>query len=80
MPVYLIGGKKEQAGLAQVAFAADLPLLSAMEKAARSIAFPLAAADVAASVLEGSLFDDSPLSPMTLPVPGEIYDADPETV
>ncbi len=25
MPVYLIGGKKEQAGLAQVAFAADLP-------------------------------------------------------
>lgn len=25
MPVYLIGGKKEQAGLAQVAFAADIP-------------------------------------------------------
>lgn len=63
-----------------LAFAADPPLLSAMEKAARSIAFPLAASDVAASVLEGSLFDDSLLSSMTLPVPGEIYDADPETV
>lgn len=63
-----------------LAFAADPALLSSMEAAARSIAFPLAAADVTASVLEGSSLQDHLTSTTMLPAMEEIYDADPETV
>ena len=63
-----------------LAFSRDPDLLSSMEEAARSIAFPHAAASVVSSVLENENSEEPILSQRVKAVLEKMYDPDPEIV